>query len=60
MINVGKIIRDRTNGGRDQECQRKWHNRVENEPPEILPPHACFCRPTGRRDIGHPKIRWSQ
>lgn len=43
-----------------KEYQRNRHSHVEQMLPEYLPWQAYFYHPTGRQDIGCPRIRLAQ
>jgi hypothetical protein len=42
-----------------EQYQKKWKERVLRMSPPRYPRQALFYRPTGRRDLGRPRMRWS-
>jgi hypothetical protein len=42
-----------------EQYQKKWKERVLRMPPPRYPRQALFYRPTGRRDLGRLRMRWS-
>jgi ribonucleotide reductase alpha subunit len=42
-----------------EQYQKKWRERVLRMPPSRYPRQTLFYRPTGRRDLGRPLMRWS-
>jgi hypothetical protein len=42
-----------------EQYQKKWKECVLRMSPSRYPWQALFYRPTGRRDLGRPRMRWS-
>lgn len=43
-----------------QKYQNTWYNHIKRMSPGRLPRQAYFYKPTGRRDVGRPRKRWTE